>query len=80
MISRNRYDSVPGGDDCNDEVVGQADRSRANDEPGKSWTKIFFDFDFFIALDGAFFKVLNGDFFTLIRKYASLPQDAYLET
>ena len=42
VISTNRCDSVPGGDDCNDEVVGQADRSRANDEPGKSWTKIFF--------------------------------------
>ena len=46
VISTNRCDSVPGGEDCNDEVVGQADRSRANDEPGKSWTKIFFDFDF----------------------------------
>ena len=47
---------------------------------GRVGQRFFFDFDFFIALDGAFFKVLNGDFFTLIRKYASLPQDAYLET
>ena len=39
LISTNRCDSVPGGEESNEEVVSKADRSKANDEPGKSWTK-----------------------------------------